>query len=67
MAIIQGKIGLIGCHLESEKWWYDKKYLEPHWHNNQHHQLLLNFVDNLMYDNKYLSGGHNHETEEITF
>ena len=48
MAIIQGQIGLIGCHLESEQWWYDKKYLKPHWHENQHHQLLLEFVNELM-------------------
>jgi glutamine amidotransferase-like uncharacterized protein len=48
MAIIQGQVGLIGCHPESEQWWYDKKYLKPHWHENQHHQLLLEFVNELM-------------------
>lgn len=47
MAIIQGKVGLIGCHLESEQWWYDKKYLKPHWHNNRHHELLRQFVSKL--------------------
>ncbi len=47
MAIIQGNIGLIGCHLESEQWWYDKSYLKPHWHNNTHYKLLLEFVDTL--------------------
>ncbi len=47
MAIIQGQVGLIGCHLESEEWWYDKKYLKPHWHQNNHYQLLLDFVDRL--------------------
>ncbi len=45
MAIVQGNIGLIGCHLESEQWWYDKKYLQPHWHNNRHYNLLLDFVN----------------------
>jgi hypothetical protein len=45
MAVIQENIGLIGCHLESERWWYDKKYLQPYWHNDQHYRLLLNFVD----------------------
>jgi glutamine amidotransferase-like uncharacterized protein len=49
MAIIQGQVGLIGCHLESEQWWYDKKYLEPHYHNGLHHKLLLDFVDKLFY------------------
>jgi glutamine amidotransferase-like uncharacterized protein len=62
MAIIQGQVGVIGCHLESEQWWYDKQYLKPHWHENKQHQLLLNFVNTLM--NKYSTGGHNHETEK---
>lgn len=48
MAIIQNKIGLIGCHPESELSWYDKSYLIPHWHNHRHHKLLLNFVDHLV-------------------
>lgn len=47
MAIIQNNIGLIGCHPESREFWYDKKYLEPHWHHGRHHQLLLEFVDQL--------------------
>ena len=62
MAIIQGQVGVIGCHPESEQWWYDKQYLKPHWHENKQHQLLLNFVNTLM--NKYSTGGHNHETEK---
>jgi Biotin-protein ligase, N terminal len=48
MAIIQNRIGIIGCHPESEESWYDKPYLEPHWHNKRHHRLLLKFVDELM-------------------
>lgn len=48
MAIIQNRIGLIGCHPESQEFWYDKKYLKPHWHNGSHHKLLLDFVDELM-------------------
>ena len=48
MAAISGKIGLIGCHLESEEFWYDKRYLKPHWHQGRHHALLKSFVDNLM-------------------
>ena len=48
MAIIQNRVGLIGCHPESQLFWYDKKYLKPHWHQGQHHQLLLEFVDQLI-------------------
>jgi len=47
MAIIQGNIGLIGCHLESEQWWYNKKYLQPHWHKGKQYQLLLDFVNTI--------------------
>jgi glutamine amidotransferase-like uncharacterized protein len=49
MAIIQDRIGLIGCHPESEKFWYDSpKYMKPHYHNGYHHTLLLDFVNKLM-------------------
>ena len=47
-AIIQGRIGLVGPHLESQDFWYDKPYLERYWHFNSHGKLLLNFVDRLM-------------------
>jgi len=47
-AIVQGKIGLIGPHLEAEEYWYDKPYLHKHWNNNQHHLLLKEFVNRLM-------------------
>jgi hypothetical protein len=46
MAIIQNNIGLIGCHPESEKFWYDSytwmrdKYVSKH-------DLLLDFVNQL--------------------
>lgn len=48
MAIVQRQIALIGCHLESEQWWYDKKYLQPHWHRGIHHKLLLDFVNDFI-------------------
>jgi hypothetical protein len=49
MAIVQGRIGLIGCHLESEAFWYDSySWMRDKYHNGKHHGLLLNFVDNLM-------------------
>ena len=49
MAIIQGRLGLIGCHPESEQHWYESySWLRGKYHNGQHHQLLLDFVNTLM-------------------
>ena len=50
MAIIKGRVGLIGCHPESSQYWYEKpwQYLNEHWHNGEHHKLLLEFVNELM-------------------
>ena len=47
MAIIQNRVGLIGCHPESQQFWYDKNYLKPHWHQGRHNQLLQDFVHDL--------------------
>jgi len=48
MAIIQNNIGLIGCHPESEKFWYDGySWLGKHWHNGAHHKILLEFVNEM--------------------
>jgi len=49
MAIIQDNIGLIGCHPESERFWYDSySWMRKHWHEGRHHTLLLEFVNRLM-------------------
>ena len=49
MAIIQKRIGLIGCHPESEKHWYDNySWMHGKYHKGNHHNLLLNFVDDIM-------------------
>jgi hypothetical protein len=49
MAGYQGRIGMIGCHPESEYHWYDSyKYMLPHWHYRRHHKLLLDFTNELM-------------------
>jgi glutamine amidotransferase-like uncharacterized protein len=50
MAIIQNRVGVIGCHPESQEYWYDtpRQYLKNHWHNGKHHTLLLDFVNQLM-------------------
>jgi glutamine amidotransferase-like uncharacterized protein len=46
MAIIQGNIGLIGCHPESEQFWYDSySWLKGQYHNGLHHTWLLDFVN----------------------
>jgi hypothetical protein len=49
MAIIQNNIGLIGCHPESEQFWYDSySWMRGRYHRGQHHTRLLDFVDQLM-------------------
>lgn len=49
MAIIQNNIGLIGCHPESEKHWYDDySWMRKHYHNGQHYPYLLDFVNRLL-------------------
>lgn len=49
MAIIQNRIGLIGCHPESELHWYESySWMQGKYHNGNHHQLLLKFVNRLM-------------------
>ena len=49
MAIIQNRIGLIGCHPESELHWYESySWMQGKYHNTRHHRLLLNFVDKLL-------------------
>lgn len=44
MAIVQNNIGLIGCHPESQQYWYNKNYLKPHWHQGRHYNLLSEFI-----------------------
>jgi len=49
MAIIQNRIGLIGCHPESEKFWYDSySWMKGKYHKGSQHKLLLEFVNELM-------------------
>jgi glutamine amidotransferase-like uncharacterized protein len=49
MAIVQNNIGLIGCHPESEQFWYDGySWMKGKHHQDRHHALLLEFVGNLM-------------------
>ena len=55
MAIVQGNIGLIGCHLESEASWYLKKNMQAHWHAETHHHLLLRFVADYLLEKHQLA------------
>jgi hypothetical protein len=51
MAIIQGRIGIIGCHPESMEFWYQDpyyQYINKWWHKGHHHRLLLEFVGQLI-------------------
>ena len=49
MAIIQNRIGLIGCHPESEEFWYTSySWMKNKYHDGRHHKLLLDFVNRLM-------------------
>ena len=48
MAIRKGRIGLIGCHPEAEKDWYDLySWMKKDWRGDQH-QLLLDFTKSLL-------------------
>jgi len=54
MAIIQNNIGLIGCHPESERFWYDSySWMKGKYHNGYHHELLLDFVNSLIKKSLY--------------
>jgi imidazoleglycerol phosphate synthase glutamine amidotransferase subunit HisH len=49
MAVIQGNVGIIGCHPESDKYWYDCwNYMPPKWHERRHWKLLRDFVKKLL-------------------
>jgi len=48
MCIRQGKIGVMGACLDSQEWWYDNKTLKQYWHEGRHHELLLQFVNDLI-------------------
>lgn len=48
MAIIQDRIGLIGCHPESELHWYESySWMKGKYHNGKHYPLLLDFVKSI--------------------
>lgn len=50
MAIIQGNIGLIGCHPEAPEYWFKTpwQYINKYYAGDRHQKLLLNFVNELV-------------------
>ena len=47
--VIQGNVGVVGCHPESQAHWYASySWMQGLYHNGHHHKLLLDFVDELM-------------------
>lgn len=49
MAMVQENIGLIGCHPEATKHWFDiYRYTQPYWHGGRHYHLLNQFVKKLL-------------------
>lgn len=48
MAIIQDRVGLIGCHPEADQHWYDAySWMRRRWDGGRH-RYLLEFIDTLM-------------------
>ena len=49
MAIIQNQIGVIGCHPESEAFWYQEhSWMKNRFHDGKHYHLLRDFADTLI-------------------
>jgi len=49
MAAIQNNIGLIGCHPESQRYWYTiHSWMRGLYHEGRQHKLLLEFTDQLL-------------------
>ena len=49
MAIQQNNIMLIGCHPESEQFWYDGySWMKGKYHNGEHHEILLDLIDEFL-------------------
>ena len=48
MAIMQRRVGLIGCHPEAMRTWYRSKKMAPLYHDGAHFELLREFVRELL-------------------
>jgi glutamine amidotransferase-like uncharacterized protein len=49
MAVMQGNVGMIGCHPEALEWWYTEGDM-PNYYNPKHAKLMSNFVKELVYE-----------------
>lgn len=51
MAIRQNNLLLIGCHPESEEFWYDSySWMKGKYHEGRHHEILLDEVEEFLGD-----------------
>jgi len=48
MAAIQGNVGMIGCHPESQEWWFELDNIPKSYYNSNHRQLMSDFVKRLI-------------------
>jgi len=48
MAVIQGNVGVIGCHPEALAWWYTEGGMYADQYTKQHARLMSNFVKDLV-------------------
>lgn len=48
MAMRRGRVGLIGCHPESQADWYTRRYMLKRWHGGRHGTLLQKFASRLL-------------------
>ena len=48
MAVIQGNVGVIGCHPEALAWWYLEGGMDADWYTKEHARLMCNFVKDLV-------------------
>lgn len=49
MALQQNRVGVIGCHPESQPHWYQThSWMRNHWHHGRHHAMLKQFVKDLL-------------------
>jgi len=48
MAAIQRNVGLIGCHPESQEWWFELDNIPKSYYNSNHKQLMSDFVKRLV-------------------
>jgi glutamine amidotransferase-like uncharacterized protein len=48
MAAIQGNVGMVGCHPESQEWWFTNVGMDAELYNPKHGELMCNFVQRLL-------------------